>query len=144
MKSLRMERQNSFLKKKGRHYVSDPDTYGFTLSKGSVNTVLMFDGFTKSEQYLFAGGKKGVRSSAIESVAHELGHVVGYQASIASKFKTLFRKSGGTVSWYAAASKGERFPEAFAFYHTDPQWMEDNHPKMFKWFETLRKTGKPP
>ena len=56
-----------------------PDTYGFTLSKGSVNTVLMFDGFTRSEQYLFAGGKKGVRSSAIESVAHELGHVVGYK-----------------------------------------------------------------
>ncbi len=145
LKSLRMVRQDSFLKKKGRHYVSEPQTYGFTLSKGSVNTVLMFDGFTDSEQYLFAGGKKGVRSSAVEGITHELGHVVGFQAGIASKFNARFGKSAsGKVSWYAATSKGEMFPEAFAFYNTDPQWMEDNHPAMFKWFETLGKTGKPP
>ena len=86
-----------------------------------------------------------MRSSAIERITHELGHVVGYQAGIASKFKAFVKKSGiGPVSWYAATGKGELFPEAFAFYQTDPQWMEDNHPKMFKWFETLRKTGKPP
>jgi hypothetical protein len=42
------------------------------------------------------------------------------------------------VTWYAAANpKDEFFPEAFALYLGDPEWLRGNRPDLFNWFETL-------
>ena len=106
----------------------------------------MFDSFNNSDNNLFAGGKQGVRSASTGNFAHELGHAIDYNAvGIASKFNAFVRKEKiRPMSWYAATGKSEEFPEAFAFYHSDPEWMKANLPKMFTWFETLTAAGKPP
>lgn len=145
LKSVRMVRQENFLKKKKTVYVADSMIYGYTVNKGSDTTVLMFDSFNNSDKNLFAGGKLGVRSASTVSFAHELGHAIDYNAGIASKFNAFVKKvSIKPVSWYGATGRSEEFPEAFAFYHSDPEWMKANLPKMFTWFETLTTTGKPP
>ena len=145
LKSVRMVRQENFLKKKKTVYVADTMIYGYTVNKGSDTTVLMFDSFNNSDKNLFTGGKLGVRSASTVSFAHELGHAIDYNAGIASKFNAFVKKvSIKPVSWYGATGRSEEFPEAFAFYHSDPEWMKANLPKMFTWFETLTTTGKPP
>jgi hypothetical protein len=133
------------LKKRKRSVVAYPKTAGYTVKTGSDYTVLLLDSFTHSEQSLFTSGKQGVRSTGTEVIAHEFGHVVGYQSKIESKYNAFVKKNKiKSVSWYGATGKSEKFPEAFAFYHTDPEWMKNNQPELFKWFETLRTTGKPP
>ena len=146
LKLLRLVRQDNFLKKKNNVYVAVAKTYGYTVNNGSDTTVLMFDSFNNSDNNLFAGGKQGVRSSSIGNFAHELGHAIDYSAGgIARKFNAFVKKEKiRPMSWYAATGKSEEFPEAFAFYHSDPEWMKTNLPKMFTWFETLTTTGKPP
>jgi hypothetical protein len=145
LKSVRMVRQDVLLKKRKRSVVAYPKTAGYTVKTGSDYTVLLLDSFTHSEQNLFTGGKQGVRSTGTEVIAHEFGHVVGYQSKIESKYNAFVKKNKiKSVSWYGATGKSEKFPEAFAFYHTDPEWMKNNQPELFKWFETLRTTGKPP
>jgi Mlc titration factor MtfA (ptsG expression regulator) len=49
------------------------------------------------------------------------------------------------VTWYAASDPPkELFPEAFALFYSDPQWLQQNWPDLFSFFETLDRTGKPP
>jgi hypothetical protein len=145
LKSVRMVRQDVLLKKRKRSVVASPKTAGYTVKTGSDYTVLIFDSFTHSEQNLFSGGKESVRSTGTEVIAHEFGHVVGYQSKIESKYNAFVKKNKiKSVSWYGATGKSEQFPEAYSFYHTDPEWMKNNQPELFKWFETLRTTGKPP
>jgi hypothetical protein len=147
LKSTQMVRQDALLvKKKGKKtYDPVPKTYGLTVTKGKNTTIIIFDSITHSETALFSGGAQGVRSTAVEGFAHELGHVVGHQAGIESKFNAFVKDNKiKAVSWYGASGKSEPFPEAFAFYHTDREWVKNNQPKLFSWFETLRLTGKPP
>jgi hypothetical protein len=46
------------------------------------------------------------------------------------------------VTWYAASNpRDEFFPEAFALYVADPEWLKDNRPDLFRWFETLSRNS---
>ena len=87
------------------------------------------------------------------TVVHELGHHVGWSGgskSVRDAFNAKFVSSGAKlkkapVTWYAASSPGDEFfPEAFAIFETDPEWMQQNLPDMFAWLNTLVTTGKPP
>ena len=49
------------------------------------------------------------------------------------------------MTWYAASNPpSELFPEAFALYQSDPEWLKTNWPDLFTWFEKLSATGRPP
>ena len=59
--------------------------------------------------------------------------------------KLEFDKIRQRILRYAASDPGgESFPEAFSLYKNDPEWMKNNLPDLFTWFETVKTTGKPP
>ncbi len=145
LKGVHMVRQDAYMKKSGGRYRPVAKTAGTTFRKGSHTTVVIFDRFTRSERLLFSGGTKGVRPASTETFVHEFGHVLVNAGGIAKKFDAFVKKHKiKPVSWYAASGKSEAFPEAFAFFQLDPEWMKRNQPKLHKWFVTLSKTGKPP
>jgi len=67
-------------------------------------------------------------------------------AAFTAKFANAKSKLNPAPMTRYAASKPvtEFFPEAFAIFNADPEWMRTNLPDMFKWFEQLAKTGTAP
>ena len=124
----------------------DSDQGGYTWQTGSDRTVVIYDSFTKNVQSLFLGGKEGVRSEDVMTIAHELGHVIGSQLGIEAAFRAFVKsKKIKPITWYDEINPAiESFPEAFAIYQTDPEWMKTNLPDLYAWFGTLSGTGKPP
>jgi hypothetical protein len=53
-------------------------------------------------------------------------------------------KKAPMTKYAASAPSTEFFPEAFAIYNADPEWMQNNLPDMFAWFEKLAKSGAAP
>ena len=139
-------------------YPTEPKTAGFALVTGTERTVALYDSITTNDRALFigqatAGGDARVAPLSAMSVVHELGHHVGWSGtskSVRDEFNAKFVAAGAKlkatpVTWYAAAEPStEFFPEAFAIYNADPEWMRTNLPDMFTWFESLAKTGKAP
>jgi hypothetical protein len=80
------------------------------------------------------------------AIAHELGHTIASRAGVQTAFERLVvAKNIRPVTWYAASDPPkELLPEAFALFYSDPQWLQQNWPDLFSFFETLDRTGKPP
>jgi hypothetical protein len=135
-------------------YEPSPDTGGVQVTGGKTasvaneRSIILFDAFTKNDDALFMGGPNGISSASMGTVVHEVGHAVGGQASIEAAFKAKFDTGPDKVEPITEYAKKkpatESFPEAFALYNTDPQWMKENLPTMFDWFQVLAKTGAPP
>ena len=153
-KDVHMGRQDISIEakrtKRGRRtvtiYKPIPKRYGRTLHRNNHTTILFFDFAFKDQNILFTGGLYGVRLPSVRRFAHELGHVVEETAGIKAAFNKFVKaKRINPITWYAKSDKTkEFFPEAFALYHTDPEWMKTNLPALYQWFETLSQTGKPP
>ena len=59
--------------------------------------------------------------------------------------KLVAEKQIKPVTWYAASDPPkELFPEAFALYYSDLEWLKSNWPDLFNFFEQLDKSGKTP
>ena len=163
LKGVLIARQKVLIKAKGtgkaRTYTPDPTTLGLTLTNtrsvgGRVTsvaqTITFYDNWVMNDQQLFTGGTGTVAPASEETPLHEFGHVVGGQEGIENAFKAKFTASKATlktapITWYAKSNPSrEFFPEAFALFHADPEWMKANLPDMFAWFEVLSKTGQPP
>jgi hypothetical protein len=109
---------------------------------------------TGSDNALFSGDAIGseVRATpmSVMTALHEMGHAVSATDSVQAAFNTKFvnaraKVHTASVTWYAESDRpGEFFPEAFAIYNQDPEWMRVNLPPMFAWFEEFAKTGKAP
>jgi hypothetical protein len=124
-------------------------TDGLTLRDGK--TVIIYDNAFASDAHLFIGGTGRVLPSSVETYTHEFGHVVSSTPGVKKAFLDFVTKHHiKPVTWYAEhPPKGESpqeeyFPEAFALYNTDPEWMKTNLPDLFGWFEKLSRTGKAP
>lgn len=65
---------------------------------------------------------------------------------VQAKFTNAKSKlNAAPVTWYAKPQPStEFFPEAFAIYNLDPEWMRINLPDMATWFDTLATSGKTP
>ena len=139
-------------------YPPEPKTAGESFETGAERTVAIYDGITIGSNSLFigqavTGGDPRVAPIAAMTVVHELGHHVGWSGgskTVRDAFNAKFVNSAAKlkkapVTWYAASSPGsEFFPEAFAIFEADPEWMQQNLPDMFAWLTTLTTTGKPP
>jgi len=146
LKGVRLFRQTIAIEKDGRTFKKVKTRTGRTLTNGSNTTVILFDQAAVNADTLFTGGRLGALSTPSLTFAHEFGHVAGDQDDIQKEFnKFVTAKKINPVTSYAGsdASK-EFFPEAFALFSTDPEWMKSNQPMLFTWFETLSTTGKPP
>jgi hypothetical protein len=143
LKGVRMVRQDKRIDKSGNEI---DDRTGLSLYDGSDRTVIIFDAASMNDAALFIGGKGGVEPMSTMTYAHELGHVIGDQKSIEDKFnKYVKAQKIAPVTWYADSSKTtEFFPEAFALFQLDPEWLQAKSPKLFTWLSTLSTTGAPP
>lgn len=163
LKGVPIARQNVLIEARGkgkaRTYTPDPKTSGltstFTHSVGGkvtsvTQTITFYDNWFLNDQRLFTGGAGAVAPASEETPLHEFGHVIGGQEGIEDAFKAKFTASRARlrtapITWYAKSKPStEFFPEAFALFHSDPEWMKANLPDMFAWFEVVSKTGKPP
>ena len=134
-------------------YKEKPQVGGTSLKSGADRSVTLFDAMATNDATLFVGGKSGADVSAapmsVMTVLHEFGHITGYSANIQGEFHKKFiaaksKLRTAPLTWYAKSDSGEFFPEAFAVYNADPQWMKANLGAMFAWFEELSKTGNAP
>jgi hypothetical protein len=127
-------------------FKADADVAGIALQNGSEKTIAIFDKAKAGDDFLFLGGKGGVRQEATETAAHEFGHIVEENAGIKAAFAAYVAKHKiKPITWYAAKQPSQDFfTEAFALYYTDPEWMKNNVLKLYEWFEILEKTGAPP
>ncbi len=49
------------------------------------------------------------------------------------------------ITWYAASdAPKELFAESFGLYYSDPEWLKENWPDLYNFFNNLDKTGMPP
>jgi hypothetical protein len=146
-RSVFLARQAVLFKKIGGNVVRD-DSAGITLTTHNQadTTILIADEGVKDPKGVFLGGSAGVRKRSIGIFAHEFGHVVEKERNIKSKFDAFVSQHGiKPPTAYAGKKPGkEFFSEAFMLYQTNPDWMKRNIDILYKWFETLSKTGKPP
>jgi hypothetical protein len=117
---------------------------GVALLRSNDRMIVIFDSMSLNSEALFvggsgAGGLPAVVAETFWVFAHEFGHVVAAMPGMKESFDGLVRaKASKPVTWYAAANpKDEFFPEAFALYLGDPEWLSGNRPDLFNWFETL-------
>jgi hypothetical protein len=146
LKGVNLVRQKIAIEKKGKFFTVVKERAGLTLTDGPDTTIIIFDQASINDETLFVGGRLGVLPTTSLTFAHEFGHAVGGQADIQKEFnKFVAAKKIRPITAYARTdSKKEFFPEAFAQFSTDPEWMKANQPELFIWFEELAKTGKPP
>jgi hypothetical protein len=128
-----------------------PAQAGLTVSRGADHLILIFDRANASNDALFLGGRgqgqtPRVAVATIMTFAHEIGHVISEQPGVRAAFEKLVSsKNIKPVTWYAASNpKTEFFPEVFALYHCDPEWLGGSRPDIFAWFRLLSAEGLPP
>lgn len=109
-------------------------------------TVAIYDRVSLAEGILFAGGSRAVIPPSALTYIHELGHVVSNtDPQIQKSFNALVkRKAIKPVTSYGATKAAEFFAEAFALFHGDPEWMQNNIIDLYRWFETFTTSGTPP
>jgi hypothetical protein len=150
---LKMARQKIRIKAEGKpvRFAPNPQQSGLTLTDGADRTIIIFDAASLNAAALFVGGigpggKPAVEVETAMTFAHELGHTVANQPSMKKAFDDFVKaKKIKPVTWYAASNPpSELFPESFALYFSDPEWLKQNWPDLYRFFFTLDKTGKAP
>uniref|UniRef100_Q07PB9 Uncharacterized protein n=1 Tax=Rhodopseudomonas palustris (strain BisA53) TaxID=316055 RepID=Q07PB9_RHOP5 len=126
--------------------INNPMEAGVAMVRDKNRLITIFDSSRLNAESLFIGGagadgKPKVAGEALKTIAHELGHMAAAMPGMRAAFDGLVRsKEIKPVTWYAASNpKDEFFPEAFSLYVGDPEWLKNNRPDLFKWFEALGK-----
>jgi hypothetical protein len=119
-----------------------------TFGNSASRTVVMYDSaFQNAGESVFRGGVEGVNAPETMTITHEFGHAVEFQMSgLRDAFNKLVKRENIKPFTRYAAEKpeGEFFAEAFAISQTDPEWLKNNHPTVYFWFESFNRTGKIP
>jgi hypothetical protein len=126
-----------------------PDVGGDTIVV-ATRTIRIFDAAMRGIDSLFLGGigpegKPSAVAAPTQIFAHELGHVVSYRPGVQKEFNDLVRaKAIKPVTWYAGSDPpNELFPEAFSLFYLDPEWLHDNWPDLFNFFDRLERATPP-
>jgi hypothetical protein len=147
LRGVQIARQETAIIPTGRAPI---EPAGLTWSRGADHLILIFDKASTSTGALFLGGwgldqKPRVVNAVTMTFAHEIGHLISVQPGVKAAFEKLVKsKDIKPVTWYAASNpQTEFFPEAFALYHCDPEWLGGSRPDLFAWFQLLSKEGLP-
>jgi hypothetical protein len=147
-RGLKMARQKTAVEMIGvasaKLAINNPAEAGFALLRGNDRLIAIFDSSRLNSESLFIGGTGSggtveVADEEFMAFAHELGHILSAMPGAREGFNGVVKtKEIKPVTWYAAANpKDEFFPEAFALYLGDPEWLKGNRPDLFNLFETL-------
>ena len=116
----------------------------------ATRTIRIFDAAMRNVDTLFRGGigpagRPAVKAAPALPFTHELGHVVAHAPGMQKKFDDLVKAKGiKPITWYAASDPPkELFPEAFALFYLDSEWLNRNWPDLFNFFDALDKAGPP-
>ena len=150
-RGLRVNRQKVFFDWKNGAFERKERTAGVTRGeRPSTRTVTIFDAATDNPDALFAGGldpsgKPVAEAGSALTFTHELGHVISFRPGVQKAFdKLVIDKHIKPITWYAASDPpNELFPEAFALYYGDPEWLKTNWPDLFDFFDALDKQAPP-
>lgn len=146
LRGVYLGRQDVSIERAGKALAPVKERTGITLTKGADITIIIFDQAAVNDETLFLGGRLGVLPTTSMTFAHEFGHAIGDQADIQKEFNKFVtaRKINPVTKYAGSNAPKEFFPEAFALFNTDPEWMKANQPELYNWFAELAKTGKPP
>jgi hypothetical protein len=142
LRGLRIARQQVHLVPLGSHTPKeDPTAYGFTAQSDKERTTILFD-LINHQETLFVGSTH-VRSRKAMSILHELGHAVSRAGptNLQNEFNAKFVGAGAKKKLEAPTSYGrsdaekEFFPEAFALYHVDPDYVRRELPDVAAFFD---------
>ena len=129
-----------------------PEVGGITIGAGATRTIIIFDHAAVNLDALFLGGAQGIEPASALPYTHELGHTVQPLPGLArgKTVKDAFDRLVATknlkpITWYASSDPPkEFFAKSFGLYYTDPEWLRQNWPDIYNFFDTLDKTGRPP
>jgi hypothetical protein len=151
-KDVRLIRQKVFFEFIRPGVFDRHDRVAGTTRGGSTKpTITLFDAATDNPDALFVGGigpdgKPATMNASAMPLAHELGHVVEHlDPTVKKAFDTMVAaKAIRPITWYAASNpQKELFPEAFALFYCDPEWLKNNWPDLFDFFAALDKIPPP-
>jgi hypothetical protein len=154
-KGLQMIRQKTLFEpvigSKPLQFNERKDIGGITIQSSTNRTTLIFDAASANVDTLFlgglgAGGKAVVETHTGLAVTHELGHTIASLPGVQKAFDALVASKGiHPVTWVAGQDPPkELFPEAFALYYSDPEWLKTNWLDLYNFFDALDTTGKAP
>ena len=115
--------------------------------------IILFDTAFENDDLNFLGGKKGIKPRNNKTITHEFGHIASFQPNgeegskqIIAIFDAFIENNNSlkAMTSYSQVKKGEIFAEAFYLYYNDPEYLKNNHSKIFNWIDTLNKTGMAP
>ena len=118
-----------------------------TTGVGRQTLVLYFGSLYGNNASLFRGSTAaGALPDVVMTILHELGHALGEDAGVGAAFHDWIQAHPQTApTWYAASAPDtELFPEAFALYHTEPDFLRRRYPLLRAWFGELARTNRTP
>jgi hypothetical protein len=120
-----------------------------TYTTGTARMIVAYDDGINDAGGTLAGvhgAPEGVHDPHVLLLTHELGHSIESKLGARVAFnKFVERENIQPFTRYAGEDpEKEFFPEAFALYQTDPEWLRRNHWSVYEWLDTLNKTGKVP
>ena len=144
---VRLTRQKVFFEFKKGVFTRRDRVAGTTRGGRTTQTITLFDAATDNPDALFMGGigpdgKPATMAASAMPFAHELGHVVmNLEPTEKAKFDRLVAGRTINLTWYAASDPTkELFPEAFALFYGDPEWLKNNWPDLFAFFDALTRS----
>jgi hypothetical protein len=135
-----MVRQNQL----ARARPGTPDTVGRTFfllvnDKPQTKIVSLYDAAHDPDRELFCGGTNHILPRLSLVFLHEFGHITSKYMPVQKRFNKEFDVQHlDPVTWYAAADPEEEFyPEVYALYYADPEWLQFNRTDIYDWMRTF-------
>lgn len=108
---------------------------GLTLADDSKTTIIIYDAAYLNDATLWTGHSTPWPLQAW-TIVHEFGHVLAQQRVSQLEFVSQFSQQAAKYTWYASSTAAtEAFPEAFALYILETDWLRDRNPELVKWFD---------
>ena len=115
-----------------------------------VDLVAIYDRAFAAESDIFMGGTNNGKTNAFLSeqvtMIHEMAHAIASKEdTVSGNHQSFLQEFNSFVSdpqhiippftKYAASDAGSEFwPDAFAAYNLDPEWLQSQYPVLYQWF----------
>jgi hypothetical protein len=104
-------------------------------NQSGERTVILFDASVERNGVVFVGGTGHAMPPIVLTYLHEFGHLLGAADGLQNAFNSELQVANlPAVTPYAGSRRAqEYFPEAFALYCAERDWLQENHPRIHAW-----------